>query len=324
MGTDVGGSIRIPALCDGVYGFKPSCDRVPYGNQVNPDDPRDHTGLSFNPCAGPLATTFDNLDIVFRAILGGKPWLYDASTKPVPFMDDVYNEFKNKEVLRIGYFIEDEGFPLHPPLKFAIEHSIERLQKEGYEMVRIDKFPSLETLWRHATRSYLMSFGFWTFCKIFRVGEPPIQALKGTHVEKFGLPPANSSVSRVQRYLLERENLKLQWNTIFMELGLDAIICPAAPHGPVKQDEYGISPYTAMWNVVDFPALVMPLTKEPALTLENAPHKSEYVKGKYSAYVADYKPEETVGACSHIQLVTRNFEDEKLLAISRRIDYILN
>src|SRR5271170_420781 len=30
-GTDIGGSIRVPAMCNGVYGFKPSCGRVPNG-----------------------------------------------------------------------------------------------------------------------------------------------------------------------------------------------------------------------------------------------------------------------------------------------------
>lgn len=31
VGTDIGGSIRIPALCCGTYGFKPSVARIPYG-----------------------------------------------------------------------------------------------------------------------------------------------------------------------------------------------------------------------------------------------------------------------------------------------------
>lgn len=36
VGTDIGGSIRIPAFCCGTYGFKPSTDRVPFGGQTNP------------------------------------------------------------------------------------------------------------------------------------------------------------------------------------------------------------------------------------------------------------------------------------------------
>lgn len=36
VGTDIGGSIRIPALCCGTFGFKPTTDRIPMGGQANP------------------------------------------------------------------------------------------------------------------------------------------------------------------------------------------------------------------------------------------------------------------------------------------------
>jgi Asp-tRNA(Asn)/Glu-tRNA(Gln) amidotransferase A subunit family amidase len=36
VGTDIAGSIRIPALCCGTFGFKPSTDRIPMGGQVIP------------------------------------------------------------------------------------------------------------------------------------------------------------------------------------------------------------------------------------------------------------------------------------------------
>jgi amidase len=36
VGTDIAGSIRIPALCCGTYGFKPSVDRIPNGGQTEP------------------------------------------------------------------------------------------------------------------------------------------------------------------------------------------------------------------------------------------------------------------------------------------------
>lgn len=36
VGTDIAGSIRIPALCCGTFGFKPTIDRIPFGGQANP------------------------------------------------------------------------------------------------------------------------------------------------------------------------------------------------------------------------------------------------------------------------------------------------
>lgn len=39
IGTDIAGSIRIPALCCGTTGFKPSVRRVPYGAKLPPAEP---------------------------------------------------------------------------------------------------------------------------------------------------------------------------------------------------------------------------------------------------------------------------------------------
>lgn len=39
IGTDIGGSIRIPASCNGLYGIKPSHGRVPYAGQENGVEP---------------------------------------------------------------------------------------------------------------------------------------------------------------------------------------------------------------------------------------------------------------------------------------------
>ncbi|KAM3414843.1 hypothetical protein BST61_g9987 [Cercospora zeina] len=33
VGTDIDGSVRIPALCNGTHGYKPTPARVPFGNQ---------------------------------------------------------------------------------------------------------------------------------------------------------------------------------------------------------------------------------------------------------------------------------------------------
>jgi Asp-tRNA(Asn)/Glu-tRNA(Gln) amidotransferase A subunit family amidase len=35
VGTDIAGSVRIPSICCGTVGFKPSVDRIPYGGQTS-------------------------------------------------------------------------------------------------------------------------------------------------------------------------------------------------------------------------------------------------------------------------------------------------
>ncbi len=68
-GSDIGGSIRIPAACSGVVGFKP-----PYGR--NPDDPP--FNLDFFCHTGPLARTVTDA-ILLQNVMSG-PLATDIST----------------------------------------------------------------------------------------------------------------------------------------------------------------------------------------------------------------------------------------------------
>ncbi|ODV85728.1 hypothetical protein CANARDRAFT_27824 [[Candida] arabinofermentans NRRL YB-2248] len=323
IGTDIGGSIRIPAICCGIYGFKPSCDRFPYGNQLKPNDLRDDQGFGLKCSAGPMSNKLSNIEFMFRAMLATKPWTIDADVKPIAFQESLYKEGSSKEVLTIGYFIEDESFPLHPPMKRSMLASVEKLKKEGHNLVLIKPY-SLKATWRHCTRSYMQDMGFYTALRIIKVGELPIPSFGTTSVESFGLPPANLTSGMLSSFLKERATIAEFWSQVFIEHKLDVLLCPGAPHGAVKHDTYGIAPYTGVWNAVDYPALIIPLINEKPLTLENAPPVEEYVKGDGSFAIADYKPEELVGSVTHVQLVCKNFADEKLLGCAKIIDNVLN
>ncbi|KAI7295452.1 general amidase-like protein, partial [Hortaea werneckii] len=56
IGTDVGGSIRIPAMCNGLVGVKPSHGRVPYAGQEAGSLPGS-SKLGIEATAGPIART---------------------------------------------------------------------------------------------------------------------------------------------------------------------------------------------------------------------------------------------------------------------------
>lgn len=74
FGTDIGGSIRVPAMCNGVFGFKPSVGRLPYGGQRS-------TGLegmgraSVQAVAGPIGRSVEDLKVVM-AELGRCAWMF--------------------------------------------------------------------------------------------------------------------------------------------------------------------------------------------------------------------------------------------------------
>ncbi|RSM03938.1 hypothetical protein CEP52_007116 [Fusarium oligoseptatum] len=70
VGTDIAGSIRIPSMCCGTYGFKPTNNRVPYGKQS------EGVFLSLPgpyPSAGPLANSLEDIQLFMDAVVNGRP-----------------------------------------------------------------------------------------------------------------------------------------------------------------------------------------------------------------------------------------------------------
>lgn len=83
VGTDIGGSIRVPAAFCNVYGFKPTALRNPghglrgfYGGQE-----------SVRGCLGPLAQTLGDLVQFQKAVLEQGPWESDPSLMPLGWRD---------------------------------------------------------------------------------------------------------------------------------------------------------------------------------------------------------------------------------------------
>jgi amidase len=68
FGTDIGGSIRIPAAFNGLYGIRPSSGRMPYEGMANSMDGQ-NTILSV---VGPMATSVSNASLISLSKTEGK------------------------------------------------------------------------------------------------------------------------------------------------------------------------------------------------------------------------------------------------------------
>jgi aspartyl-tRNA(Asn)/glutamyl-tRNA(Gln) amidotransferase subunit A len=62
VGTDTAGSIRVPAACCGIVGFKPSYDALPREGVIDLAHSLDHVG--------PMGSTVDDCAVMFAAMLG--------------------------------------------------------------------------------------------------------------------------------------------------------------------------------------------------------------------------------------------------------------
>lgn len=243
IGTDIGGSIRIPALCCGVYGFKPSSHRVPYGGQTSPARPG---SPGFPPCAGPLANSFEDLDFLVRHVIDTKPWDKDFMAMAIPWRHSVATA---RPSVRIGYMAGDSAFPVHPPVARALESSVKKLKGVGFTVVNLDNLPPMKKGLDLCADYYSLDNTKLFLDFINRSGEPIIPSLQKT-LHLVNKKP-EYTLNEVFDLNLAKLVYKKQWNDVFVDNQLDVILCPGAANTAVLHDNYGAPPYTAVWNMLE-------------------------------------------------------------------------
>jgi amidase len=137
FGTDIGGSIRIPAGFNGLYGIRPSAGRLPYEGMANSMDGQN----SILSVVGPLATSVGAIRLVMKAILNQQPWLHDPIVAEIPWRDEqeqaVYDIVKSSggSQLVFGVLRDDGAITPHPPVRRAIEIVVQTVRKLGHRII---------------------------------------------------------------------------------------------------------------------------------------------------------------------------------------------
>ena len=133
IGTDTGGSIRIPASFCGVVGLKPTYGRVSRHGVLPLAYTLDHVG--------PLAATVRDAAVVFNAIAGHDPADPTSSRRPV--VDFVPVEGCSIRGLRVG-FPENFFFErLDPDVDVAVRGALARAQSLGVQLTPV-RVPDME------------------------------------------------------------------------------------------------------------------------------------------------------------------------------------
>lgn len=130
IGTDVAGSVRIPAHYAGVYAVKASVGRFP-GKAGNLTSMPGQEGVA--PVYSPMARTLEDLEVFWRAVVGMRPWEYDYSVLEMPWKEA---DLAGKK-LRWGVMWDDGVVRPSPACRRALEMVVEALQRNGHSVVPI-------------------------------------------------------------------------------------------------------------------------------------------------------------------------------------------
>jgi Asp-tRNA(Asn)/Glu-tRNA(Gln) amidotransferase A subunit family amidase len=127
VGSDGGGSIRVPAHFSGICGLKPTPGRIPATG---------HYPTSAGPFAligvvGPMARTVADLKVLFEVMQG--PDIGDTCSAPVPVRWPSDDEITK---LRIGYFEDDGRTPVTAETRTAVRTAAEALRRTGFQVDR--------------------------------------------------------------------------------------------------------------------------------------------------------------------------------------------
>jgi Asp-tRNA(Asn)/Glu-tRNA(Gln) amidotransferase A subunit family amidase len=140
VGSDGGGSIRVPAHFSGICGLKPTPGRIPATG---------HFPTSVGPFAligvvGPMARTVADLKVLFEVMQG--PDDGDPSSAPVPVR---WPDRRNLKKVRIGYFEDDGRTPVTAETRAAVRAAAEALKRAGFrvEPFRPEGLEQARRLW---------------------------------------------------------------------------------------------------------------------------------------------------------------------------------
>ncbi len=253
LGTDGGGSIRIPAACCGVVGLKPTLGRVPHVHQADL--------FSTTSFIGPLARTVAEVRACFDVIVGFDP--RDPYSRPEPPDDPADVDVRG---LRLGWLPRVGNRLVDPEVLAACEAAVRHLEGQGAHVEIVEE-------------------DFAAFESVFLVFlQGGLAARVGPHMAKFAdqvAPSLRASIEQGARWsavdwadaLARRTVLYRRVHSLFSRfdflvsptLSRPALALDHDPHAPISIGGEAAGsirgawyPYTWPFNLSGHPAISLP------------------------------------------------------------------
>ncbi|KAJ4315964.1 hypothetical protein N0V84_008098 [Fusarium piperis] len=263
VGTDLGGSIRVPSLANGCFGFRPTAWRLPWYGLEYPF-PRGWPGAP--PTIGPHAVSARDMTLFCKSLITTSSWKRDPTIVP-----STWRDVPRKQNLIVGLWLGDDEVPVLPPIKRALKEAAAAIVKAGHTVKPIS-----------TPKGGSISRGFQISASA--LGLDPhntlMQLLDDANEEVMSaLAPIKTMLSERPKTTLEdfltytsdKLDYREAWHKTWSTSEYDVLLCPASRSTAVPHGTFGVPFYTVLWNLLDTASQTMRKLKGTIPTSYTAP-----------------------------------------------------
>ncbi|KAH6675066.1 putative amidase [Halenospora varia] len=323
--SDIGGSIRAPAAFNGLYSIKPSSQRISAAGMRSAAP----GNTSIKVSCGPVCHSVEDLKTFTKVInVHGTVAQYDPLIVPIPWREVQLPSRKQSFALW-----EFDGVVMpHPPILRALRESAQKLISAGHEVIPV-KLPF--DLWEVGLVTWKLYFqtGFKEGKALLEAAGEPMAPAMQFYLEEFKIKPL--SIWELFECNVKQSGYKAkmaEWWTSTASLTstgrpIDGLICPTNASAGFAHNFPTWWGYTSIWNILDYPSATMPVKgfkisgeTDPNDTGYKPVHSNPFDKITYDMY----DPELFAAQPVCLQIVSRPFLDEELVAMTGLIDQVVN
>ncbi|XP_046653551.1 fatty acid amide hydrolase 1-like isoform X1 [Daphnia pulicaria] len=330
IGSDIGGSVRLPAAFCGIYSIKPTTSRISMKGFKKVAVA--NVGVASVP--GIMARDSQTVVTVTKLLLNDNHLQIhgDPDLLPIPWNEKMFSEKRN---LRIGYYEDDGFFPTTPGIRRAIQIAKAKLEASGHELVPflpprveyvLNSFISILTADQSryllealsnddidpVLKPTLFALSIPTFVKrlvvsLFSAKLMPVYlGLGGNRIRE-----THQLWSEITKKNLYKEEFLSHWREQKLDLCIGpCFACPA----PRSVDVSKLSPalsYTSLYNFLDFPVGILPIDKENVE--DQAKLEVEYKYVDAVCYLVKATTKGATGMPLAIQMIGLPYQEEMVL-----------
>jgi len=261
VGSDGGGSIRVPAHFSGICGSKPTPGRIPATGHF----PESVGPFALLGVVGPMARNVGDLKLLFEVLQG--PDDGDPSAAPVALRWPGKDELSR---VRVGYFEDDARTPVTPETRAAVRTAAEALRRAGFQ---VEAFrPQGLELARQLWWKLFGTAGGMMLGSVTKGHEDELSPILKEFSSWVAAEPAHTGQSLLDTWI-ERDVVRMQ---VFAQMqDYPVLLCPVASipafrHGERSWQVEGKTvkyldawSYTEWFNLLGMPAVSVPVGKSP-------------------------------------------------------------